>query len=172
MRTFMTSGLLAAGFLALVASSAMAADSFGLENEQVVEIEGRVVDIACALKGDCPRDCGGGKRLLGLLTADGKLRMATKGATDFAAPTLDLLPYCGKTIQADALLIDKPAMTVVMVQNIREMASQPWVPTTKFEADAESRNGKAEFWMRNDPTVKRIIDKDGVLGVPGLAPPK
>ena len=47
-----------------------------------VEFSARVVDIACTLKNDCPPDCGGGKRLLGLMTEDGKLRAAVKAGEE------------------------------------------------------------------------------------------
>lgn len=154
--------------LLLVAGPARAADSWGLENETVVEIEATVVDVACTLNGDCPAACGGGKRQLGLLTADGKLRLAAKGATNFAGATVDLLPYCGKVIFADGLLIENPALTIFMVQNLRLNKNEPLKPARAFQEAWTKAHGKADEWYRADPNVKKIIDADGVYGIKGL----
>ena len=98
-------GIILALAAAFIAQPALAAKSRGLPFETITEIEAKVVDVACTLTGDCPDNCGGGKRQLGLLTTDGKLRIAAKGAVDFAGAVVDLLPHCGKTIFADGLLI-------------------------------------------------------------------
>lgn len=158
--------------LFFMAPHAQAADSWGLQNETVTEIEARVVDVACVLKQDCPPNCGGGKRQLGLLTQDGKLRLAAKGATNFAGATRDLLPHCGKIVFADGLLIAAPELTIFMVQNLRLSKDGKLEPATAFEKEWTQQNGKAEEWYRADPRVKSAIEQDGVLGVKGLAPAK
>ena len=155
-----------------LAPQAQAAEAWGIEGEKLIEFSARVVDIACTLKNDCPPDCGGGKRLLGLLTDDGKLRAAVKASVDFGGAVRDLLPYCGKTIQVDGLLIENPAITMVMVQRMRENSSQEWRKTQTFQTDWEARNGKSDEWYRNDPLANKIIAEDGVYGVKGLEPPK
>lgn len=153
-------------------SSARAADEFGIANEKVVQIEVTVVDILCTLKGSCPANCGDGKRQLGLVTADGKLRLPVKGQTLFANAIPDLLPYCGKKVWVDGLLIENPVMTIVHVQNLRESADQKWKPTEAFEAEWTKKNGKAEEWQRADSLVKDVIAADGVFGIKGLEPKK
>lgn len=163
----------AAAFAVLAAMpSAHAAEAWGIEGEKPVEFWARVVDIACTLKNDCPPDCGGGKRLLGLMTEDGKLRAAVKASVDFGGAVRDLLPWCGKTIQVDGLLIENPAITMVMVQRMRENSGQEWIRTEAFQRDWEARNGKAEEWFRKDPLANKVIAEDGVYGVRGLEPPK
>ena len=162
--------------VSLVATSlsgapARAADGWGIEHEKIVEITGRVVDLACTLKGDCPPNCGDGKRHLGLLTPDGKLRAVVKGPVEFAGPVRDLLRYCGKTVQLDGLLIENPAINIVMLQNIRERSDQPFVKADQFWKDWEAANGKAEEWYREDKLVKDVIGADGVYGIKGLNPP-
>ena len=159
-------------FAALWAPGARAADEFGIANEKVVQMEVTVVDILCTLKGSCPANCGDGKRQLGLLTADGKLRLPVKGGTLFANAIPDLLPYCGKKVQVDGLLIENPAMTIVHVQNLRENDSQKWKPTEAFEAQWFAKNGKVEEWQRADPLVKEVISANGVFGIKGLEPKK
>lgn len=154
----------------LFAAPAMAADSWGLANESVVEIEAKVVDVACTLNGDCPENCGGGKRQLGLLTPDGKLRLAAKGSTNFAGAVVDLLPYCGKSVFADGLLIENPALTIFMVQNLRTSKDDKLKPATAFQTEWTKANGKADEWYRADPHVKKIIEADGVYGIKGLEP--
>jgi hypothetical protein len=156
--------------LAMLASPSQGADGWGIEHEKIVEIEGTVVDVACVLKGDCPANCGGGRRQLGLLDGDGKLRIAVKSTSIFAGATLDLLPHCGKKVLADGLLIENPNMTFVMVQNLRLSKSEPLAPTVAFDKDWAAKNGKATEWFRADPQIKRIIEADGVFGIKGLEP--
>ena len=158
-------------FRSLAFTPARAADAWGIEHEKVVEITGRVVDLACTLKGDCPPECGAGKRQLGLLTPDGKLRAVVKGPVEFAGPVRDLMRYCGKTVQVDGLLIENPAIHIVMLQNIRERPDQPYVKAEQFAKDWETANGKAEEWYRDDRIVKDVIGADGVYGIKGLVPP-
>jgi hypothetical protein len=153
-----------------LASAAYGADSWGLQNETVTEIEATVVDVACVLTRDCPPQCGGGKRQLGLLTAEGKLRLAAKGATNFAGAVRELLPHCGKAVLADGLLIENPALTIFMVQNLRLSKSEKLQPATAFEAEWTKQNGKADEWFRADPRVKAVIEADGVFGIKGLKP--
>ena len=171
MRAMTRTVFLAAAIL-LSTVAAKAADGWGIENEKEVEVEATVVDIACQLTGDCPENCGGGKRQLGLLTGDGKLRAAVKATTLFAGPHLDLLPYCGRKVFADGLLIENPAMTIFMVQNLRDSKDEKLRTTDAFQKDWTARNGKAEEWMRADPAVKKVIAEKGVLGIKGLEPPK
>lgn len=156
--------------LAMPARDLQAADSWGLNHETVTEIEAKVVDIACELTKDCPEQCGDGKRQLGLLTSDGKLRLAAKSATNFAGAALDLKPYCGKTVFADGLLIEHPAMTIFMVQNLRTSKSDKLVATHAFRKWWTEKHGKSKQWFRDDPTIKEIIAADGVFGIKGLKP--
>lgn len=149
---------------------ASAADGWGIQNEKIVEIEATVVDIACSLRNDCPNNCGDGKRQLGLVTKEGKLHIAVKGATNFAGAVRELLPHCGKSIFADGLLIENPAMTIFMVQNLRLTKNDKLMPATAFEAEWSKAHGKTEEWFRADPLVKQVIEADGVFGIKGLAP--
>lgn len=155
-----------------LAAPAVAADGWGIDKEKIVQLEVTVVDIACALGKECPPQCGAGKRQLGVLTADGKLYPAVKGATLFAGAVADLLPYCGRKVQADGLLIENPAMQLFFVQNLREHADQKWQPAEAFEKQWSAANGKADEWFRADPLVKKTISADGVLGIKGLEPKK
>jgi hypothetical protein len=161
--------LLASAFAMMLASPCLAADPWGLANEKVATFPAKVVDLLCAVGGvSCPADCGGGKRQLGLLTAEGKLYPAVKGSVDFAGPAADLAPFCGKTIFVDGLLVENPAMTMFFVQNLRERENQPWKPTEAFRTQWSARNGDPDDWVRKDPQAKAIIAADGVFGIKGL----
>lgn len=162
---------LAGALAVLLPVAAMAANEWGIPNEQAVEIEARVVDVACELTGDCPDNCGDGQRQLGLLTDDGELRLAAKSATNFAGAQLDLLPHCGKKVFADGLLIKHPAMTLFMVQNLRLSKDDELEPTNAFLENWKEKHGEADSWFRADPLVKEIIEEDGVYGIKGLEPP-
>lgn len=129
-----------------------------------------MVDLLCELTRDCPPDCGGGARQLGLRTREGRLLPLAKGAVNFADGVPDLLPFCGRPLQVDGLLIESPAMPLLFVQNLRERADAPWRPAIAFQAVWEAWHSEAEEWFRADPAVKAVIAADGVLGVPGLRP--
>lgn len=158
--------------LAHSTSPILAAEGWGIDREKVVELQATVVDIACALGKSCPADCGAAKRQLGLLAGDGKLYAAVKSATLFAGPVHDLLPYCGKKVMVDGLLIENPMMQLFFVQNIRQTVDEKWQPAEAFEKRWTETNGKAEEWMRSDPLVKQTIADDGVFGIKGLEPAK
>jgi len=138
--------LLSVAILVGAAHAAAAADSMGLPNEQPLAVKGKVVDLLCELRGDCPANCGDGKRQLGLLTETGRLIMPAKGPTLFAGAVVDLLPYCGRTIEADGLLIENPAMTLYMIQYLRESPSQEWKPAEAFIQAWTAAHGAAEEW--------------------------
>lgn len=157
---------------ALACTPAMAADPWGLKDEKTVSFPGKVVDILCTLKGDCPAACGAGKRQLGILATDGKLYTAAKSNTLFAGTARDLVPWCGKTIEIDGLLVENPAMPILMVQGIREKASEAFMPTEQFEKDWTAANGKADEWWRADPTAKTALAENGILGRKDLKWPK
>lgn len=63
---------------ALCANSALAAESWGLPNEEIVRFEAKAIDVLCELTGDCPADCGAGGRQIGLLTDEGELILPYK----------------------------------------------------------------------------------------------
>jgi len=154
----------------LAAPAAEAADSWGLENEKALELRGKVVDLLCELAGDCPAGCGQGKRQLGILTAEGRLVPAAKGNVFFADAVPDLLPLCGREVHADGLLIENPAMPLYFVQYLKPAPDAQFMPADAFLAGWTARHGEAEEWWRADPTVKAVIEKNGVLGIPGLKP--
>ena len=159
-------------FAALLATTnlARAGEGVGADNETVVSFEAKVVDLACELGASCPPDCGGGRRQFGLLTGDGKLRAAVKSVTLFASPSNDLLPFCGKTVTVDGLLVENPKLTLYYVQGIRQGTSGDFAPTDAFGKRWATAHGPSEEWFRNDPLVKEIIARDGVLGIKGLVP--
>jgi hypothetical protein len=162
--------LTAAAALVVGGGVAEAADPWGLEDEQELAVEATVVDLVCELAGDCPADCGGGKRQLGLLTDDGTLLAVVKDNVFFAGAVADLLPHCGRRIMADGLLINDPAMPVYFVQYTRTSAAEEWRPTEAFMEQWRAAHGESDEWWRADPTVREVIADDGVLGIPGLKP--
>jgi hypothetical protein len=163
---FLLAGIVAA--LAGHALPALAADPWGLANEKVATFRAKVVDALCGVTGDCPKDCGAGKRQLALLMADGTLRLAVKGAFDFAGPVSDLAPYCGREIEVDGLLIEDPRIPMMFVQQVRVNSADPWIPADGFGRQWSAAHGDNQDWVRKDPTVRQIIAKDGVFGIPGL----
>ena len=169
MRNLVLSTAALAAALAL-SPAARAGEGVGADNETVVSFEARVVDLACEIGGTCPANCGDGKRQFGLLTRDGKLRPAVKALTLFAGPSFDLLPYCGKSVFVDGLLVENPKLTLYFVQGIRTTPAGEFAASDAFEKQWTAAHGASEEWMRNDPLVKSIIAKDGILGIPGLVP--
>jgi hypothetical protein len=149
-----------------------AAEAWNIPHERIVTIKGKVVDLLCELKKDCPQECGKGRRQLGILQEDGKLRFAAKGGIDFAGAALDLQPYCGRLVEADGLLIENPAVTLFFVQGLRTDAARAFSPAEAFIRDWTARNGKAEEWWRKDPVALGLIGENGPFGIKGLLPEK
>ncbi len=155
---------------------ARAAEEWGIANEQAVRFEAKVVDILCELSGDCPADCGAGKRQLGLLKDDGTLVAAVKNVDFFAGATNDLIEFCGERVIADGLLIKDPRMPLFVLQFKRRARGGKWRRANWFIRDWAKAHGvardsaTARQWYLNDPTVKAVIARDGVFGIPGLKP--
>ena len=153
---------------------ASAAEEWGIEGEKKARFEAKVVDILCELSGDCPADCGAGKRQLGLLKDDGTLVLVAKNFDIFAGATADLKGFCGKRIVADGLLIKTPHMTLFALQFKRLAPDGKWSRANSFTKEWSKANGGKDGgqWFRNDRAVKDLIKTDGVFGIPGLKPPE
>ncbi len=162
--------------LAVGAGAARAADEWGIDHEEKARFEAKVVDILCELTGDCPANCGGGKRQFGLLKDDGTLILVTKNFDPFAGAANDLAGFCNKRIVADGLYIKNPKLPMFALQFKRLAPDGKWSRANQFGKDWAKANDvkhgskKANQWYYNDPTVKDLIARDGVLGIPGLKP--
>lgn len=165
--------LLGAPVMAQDFSEGSQAKSWNLYAEKPAKFEAQVVDILCVLSGDCPADCGAGRRQLGLLrTADDVLVYPNKNSQPaFTGAAEELLPFCGQTVTVDGLLIDDPDLgsnNIYLVQTILpEGASEPvkantW--TKKWAEKYPEAKGKGP-WFRRDPRVLAEIEKEGYLGL-------
>ena len=159
--------------LALVLTGALpavAAESWGLPGEKKVRFDAKVVDVLCDLGGDCPAACGGGKRQLGLLTDAGELILPLKNVVPFTGAAAELGDFCGKRVTADGLFSTNRGVRVFALQFVRQAPDGKWRRTNRWINDWAAKNGfkpgspEASQWFRNDPGVKKIIEKDGVLG--------
>lgn len=157
-----------AALLSLCVSPVQAGDSWGLEHETVVQADVTIVDLTCEIGKQCAANCGDGKHQLGLKFSDGKIYPAIKSITPFAGLTVDLLPFCGKTVTVDGLQIDNPAMRMFAVQRLRSDANSPWVDSDAYGKKSAAKNGPADEWYRIDPDVKAEIEAGGVFGIKGL----
>jgi hypothetical protein len=180
MRCAVASGLVAA-MLALPVQAegefAEGSQITGWENLQGREaalFRARVVDVVCALTGDCPEDCGGGARQMALLReSDGKLVLAAKNAQPlFTGATVDLAPYCGQTVTVDGLLIGNPELTgtkVYQVFLIQRDGSDKWARaerwTRVWQREHKDVSKKDDPWFRHDPAVRGAVAADGWLGL-------
>lgn len=170
--------IIAACAAVALAGPAFAADGWGIKHEKVTRTEAKVVDLLCEVTGECAADCGGGKRQLGLLFDDGRLVPVVKNNDPFAGAVADLLPFCGKRIVADGLMIDNPKMPMFQLQFKRAAPEgRPkgkWSRANWFSKDwAKANPGKdGDRWFQHDARVRELLARDGVLGVPGLKPPE
>ncbi len=152
-------------------NTALAAKSWGVTGEEIARFEAKVVDIMCELTGDCPENCGDGKRQLGLIDGDGKLILVGKNQSPFSGAVVELLPFCGKQITADGLFTENRGVRFFAIQFVREGTDGEWRGATRFVSDWAEKNGfaadsaEAKQWFRNDPNVIRIIERDGLLGL-------
>ena len=166
--------------LALVATPLAAQDfsegseakTWNLYAEVPAKFEATVVDVLCDLTGDCPDNCGGGTRQLGLLrSADDVMVFPLKNNQPaFTGAATDLLPYCGQTVTVDGLLIedeDFPIKNVYLVQTVTTAdgttakANQWTKEWAKANPDAKGKGP----WFRRDPRIKAIIAEEGYLGL-------
>jgi hypothetical protein len=149
------------------------AKSWNLYAEYPARFEAQVVDILCLLTKDCPDNCGDGKRQLGLLrAADDALVFPNKNSqAAFTGAAIELLPYCGKMVEVDGLLIDDPdlgAKNIYLVQKIRNVGDAEWVKGNKWTKDWAKKHPKAKGkgpWFRRDPRVNAAIAETGYLGL-------
>ncbi len=117
MRQLTVVAVVAAGLL--TASTARAADSWGLPGEEIVRFEAKVVDLLCELTGDCPAECGAGKRQLGLLKDDGTLVLPLKNQTFFSGAADELIDFCAKRVVADGLMVTNRGYTIFALQFVK-----------------------------------------------------
>ena len=150
------------------------AGNWNLVGEEKARFSARVVDILCEIAGDCPADCGGGARQLGLVRdADDALVVVSKnGQPLFNGAVDDLLPYCNEAVEVDGLLIgDDPAnpAQIYQVQLIRRAGEADWSKTNRWTDAWAARNPEAAPlpgpWFRKDPRVQALIARDGHLGL-------
>lgn len=165
----------------LIATPAMAQDfsvgsqakSWNLYAEAPALFEATVVDPLCALTGDCPAGCGAGRRQLALLrSVDQVMVLPTKnGQPVFSGAANDLLPYCGKVVEVDGLMLTDPDIGLknqFQIQLIREKGAMDWAKANRWTKDWQAANpglkGK-EPWFRQDPRVNADIARDGYFGL-------
>jgi hypothetical protein len=160
--------LMAQGF-----SEGSTAKSWNLYAEQKAFFKAKVVDPLCTLAGDCPQNCGDGRRQLALLRAkDDVLVFPLKNSqAAFTGAANELLPFCGKDVEVDGLMIEDPdlsATNLYMVQKIRLSGDTKWIKAnrrTKVWAKANpDAKGKGP-WFRRDPRINAEIAKNGYLGL-------
>ena len=152
------------------------AKEWGLFGEQKARFTGRVVDVLCALTGDCPADCGAGRRQMGILRdADGAFVLAVKnGQPAFSGATWDLAPFCGAAVEVDGLLVGDPEVTpklrsqVFQVQWIRRLDEPEGTKANRFTRAWAERHPQARGkgpWFRRDPGIQAEIERNGRLGL-------
>lgn len=152
------------------------AASWNLFGEEKARFRGRAVDALCALTGDCPADCGGGARQMGILrAADGAFVLAAKNAQPlFTGATVDLAAFCGMEIEVDGLLVGDPAITpglgaqVYQVQTVRvpggDTVHEANLWTERWAERFPDAPGEGQ-WFERDPRVREEIAEHGYLGL-------
>ena len=158
--------------LAVTMGGAYAAKEWGIDGEEIVRADVKVVDLLCEVTGNCVDNCGDGKRQLGLLFDDGRLVPAVKNFDIFAGATDDLIQFCGKRITADGLMINNDKMPLFAIQFKRLAPDGKWSRANQWGKNWSKRNGgkKSNHWFKHDPFVLELVEKDGVLGIPGPEP--
>ena len=166
--------------LALCASPLAAEDfsansearSWKLNAEIPARFEGKVVDLVCEMTGDCPSDCGAGKRQMGIIrSVDGVMVFPMKNSQPaFTGAAVELQPFCNQTVEVDGLLLDDEyvsAKNVYLIQRIKAEGAD-WIKanqwTKKWAAEHPEAKGKGP-WFRRDPRVKEIVAAEGHLGL-------
>jgi hypothetical protein len=154
-------------------SAGSEAASWNLYAEQPARFEAKVVDVLCEMTGDCPADCGAGKRQLGLVrTADAALVYPNKNNQPvFSGAASELLPFCGQQVEVDGLMITDPdigAANIYQLQKIRAVGAIDWIKSNKWTKDwqaANPENTGKDPWFRRDTRVNARIEATGYLGL-------
>jgi hypothetical protein len=157
--------------LAMSTGAARAAESWGLPGEETVRFEAKVVDLLCELTGDCPADCGAGRRQLGLLRDDGSLVLPLKNQVIFAGAAAELIDFCAQRVVADGLMATNRGHSVFALQFVKAATDGKWRRANRFLPKWAAENGvgpksaTAKRWFENDPRVQDLIARDGKLGL-------
>lgn len=149
------------------------AKTWNLYAEQPARFEAKVVDVLCELTGDCPDNCGDGRRQLGLVRAvDNVLVFPNKNSQPaFTGANIEMLPFCGKDVEVDGLMIDDPDLgskNIYLMQKIREIDAAAWTNANRWTKEWAKANPGAKGkgpWFRRDPRVKDYIESDGYFGL-------
>jgi len=176
MKTILRNAVVASLLAIALPFSSHAADEikakpWNLAGEELARFDAKVVDIVCELSGDCPADCGGGSRQLGLIAENGDLLLAGKNSQAiFTGAVVDLLPHCGTTVTVDGLFtgIDG-GPKLFQVQYIRPEGSDEDIKANAWgqawNASHPDLKDKKGPWFRKDPRVNALIERDGYLGL-------
>ena len=166
--------LAAAATAALLTASgiALAAKSWNLTGEEIVRFDGKIIDALCAIAGDCPPDCGAGRRQLGILTADDTFYLAVKNFGPFTGATDDLLEFCNQQVTVDGLFSSNHGAKVFALHFVKAAKQgAKWRKANRWGPKWAERNGlkandkKQNRWFKYDPRVEEIIERDGFLGL-------
>ncbi|MEM6972254.1 MAG: hypothetical protein AAF577_05555 [Pseudomonadota bacterium] len=154
-------------------STGSEARSWNLIGEEKARFEGTVVDILCTLTGDCPEDCGGGDRQLGIIRAadDRLIIVAKNGQPAFNGAVEDLLPYCNAEVEVDGLMVGEDELSPTrfyQVQLIRRVGEAEFSKAnrwTKVWAEEHPEAAGKGPWFRRDPAILSRIEEGGWLGL-------
>ena len=155
-------------------SKGSTAKTFGFQEEEKALFTGKVVDVLCELSGECADNCGNGNRLLGIVRdADNKLILPLKnGQFSFNGPVEDLLPYCGKAVDVDGIMVGDAEVygsKFYMVQKIRDAGASEFRKANLWTKAWAKRNEEAAKkkgpWFRKDPRVLKQIEATGYFGL-------
>lgn len=170
---FCTASLFASPLLAQDYTEGSTAKSWDLYAEEKAFFKAKVVDPLCTLAGDCPENCGDGKRQLALLRSDDNaLVLPLKNSqAAFTGAANELQPFCGKDVEVDGLLMedeDLNAKNLYMIQKIRLVGDEKWTKANRKTKDWAKANPEAKGkgpWFRRDPRIKAEIAREGYLGL-------
>ena len=173
MRTFGTlafAALIGLGAVLIGGEAARAASGWNLPGEEAVRFDAEVIDVMCVLTGDCPADCGGGKRVMGLLRDTGELVLAVKNAGPFTGTARDLVPFCHQAVTADGLFTINYGVKTFALQFVKPIGGE-WRGANAFVKEwaaargLDAKDKQAKQWFRNDEQVNAIIEAEGKLGL-------
>jgi hypothetical protein len=154
-------------------SAGSQASSWNLYAEQPAKFEAKVVDILCEIAGDCPDNCGAGKRQLGLVrSADNALIYPNKNNQPiFTGAAVELLPFCGQEVEVDGLMLvdaDIGLKNIYQLQLIRKKGDADWTKANRWTTEWDAANPDAKGdgpWFRRDPRVLAKINAEGYFGL-------
>ncbi len=96
--------------------------------------------------------------------------LPVKNQVNFAGAAWELIDFCQQRVVADGLFVDNRGYEIFALQFVKPLEGD-WRRANRFTNRWAEMQGvppdsnEAKQWFRNDPTIDRLIEEQGKLGL-------